>query len=139
MKYLCMVFFDEKQRNALSEQDSQKLIEEAFDFDDTLRKGGHFIAAHPLESVHAATTVRVRNGKVTVTDGPFAETNEQIGGFLLIEAKDLNEAIHLAAQVPPARLGGVEVRPIVEISRSDLKRPWSEFVMRSASKSRDRG
>jgi hypothetical protein len=114
MKYLCLVFYDEKVRNALSEQESQALIHEALDFDDSLRKSGHHLAAHPLQSVHAATTLRTRNGKTVITDGPFAETNEQIGGFVLIEARDLNEAIQLASRIPPARLGGVEVRPILE-------------------------
>jgi hypothetical protein len=82
------------------------------------RNRGHFIAAQALESVDAATTVRIRNGKVSVTDGPFAETNEQIGGFILIEAKDLNEAIQLASKIPSIRLGGIEVRPIKELVAS---------------------
>ena len=87
MKYLCFVFYDENKRNALPEQESQVLMEEALDYDDVLRKGGHFIAAHPLESVQAASTIRVRNGKVTITDGPFAETNEQIGGSLECDSR----------------------------------------------------
>lgn len=133
MKYLCFVFYDETKRNALPEQESQALMEEALEYDEVLRKGGHFIAAHPLESVEAASTIRVRNGKVTITDGPFAETNEQIGGFVMIEARDLNEAIQLASKIPPARLGGVEVRPIIEITRDDVKRPWTSFAMKSVS------
>jgi hypothetical protein len=133
MKYLCFVFYDENKRNALSEQESQALMEEALDYDDVLRKGGHFIVAHPLESVQAASTIRVRNGKVTITDGPFAETNEQIGGFVMIEARDLNEAIQLASKIPPARLGGIEVRPIIEITRDDDKRPWTSYAMKSVS------
>jgi hypothetical protein len=133
MKYLCFVFYDENKRNALSEQESQALMEEALDYDDVLRKGGHFIVTHPLESVQAASTIRVRNGKVTITDGPFAETNEQIGGFVMIEARDLNEAIQLASKIPPARLGGIEVRPIIEITRDDVKRPWSSYAMKSVS------
>lgn len=137
MKYLCFVFYDENKRNALSEQESQALMEEALDYDEVLRKGGHFIVAHPLESVQAASTIRVRNGKVTITDGPFAETNEQIGGFVMIEARDLNEAIQLASKIPPARLGGVEVRPIVEITRDDVKRPWSSHAMKSVSPKRE--
>lgn len=133
MKYLCFVFYDENKRNALSEQESRALMEEALDYDDVLRKGGHFIVAHPLESVQAASTIRVRNGKVTITDGPFAETNEQIGGFVMIEARDLNEAIQLASKIPPARLGGIEVRPIIEMTRDDVKRPWSSYAMKSVS------
>ena len=133
MKYLCLVFYDENKRNALPERESQALMEEALDYDEVLRKGGHFIVAHPLESVQAASTIRVRNGKVTITDGPFAETNEQIGGFVMIQARDLNEAIQLASKIPPARLGGVEVRPIVEMTREGVKRPWSSHAMKSVS------
>jgi hypothetical protein len=114
MKYLCLVFYDEKVRNALSDRDSQSLIEEARSFDEDMRRNGHLITAFPLEEIHSASTVRIRNGKVTITDGPFAETNEQIGGFVLLEANDLNEAIQLASRIPPARLGGVEVRPVIE-------------------------
>jgi hypothetical protein len=101
MKYLCSVFFDEKNLDALSESASQALTDES------------------LEPVSAATTVRIRNGKVSVTDGPFAETHEQIGGFILIEAKDLNEAIQLASKIPVIRLGGIEVRPIKELVASN--------------------
>jgi hypothetical protein len=118
MKYLCMVFYDEKNLNGLSATDLQALDDESLSYDETLRKRGHLIAAQALESVQAATTVRLKNGKVSVTDGPFAETNEQIGGFILIEAQDLNEAIQLAAKMPPIRLGGVEVRPIKTLTSS---------------------
>jgi hypothetical protein len=119
MKYLCMVFYDEKKLEALSASESQALDDESLANDNALRKGGHFIAAQALESINAATTVRIRNGKVSVTDGPFAETNEQIGGFILIEAQDLNEAIQLASTIPSIRLGGVEVRPIKELFASN--------------------
>jgi hypothetical protein len=118
MKYLCLIFVDEKKLDALSEKESQALIDESLDYDDVLRKGGHLIANQALQPVHAATTIRSRGGKVSITDGPFAETNEQIGGFILIEARDLNEAIQLASKIPPVRLGGVEVRPIKELTRS---------------------
>ena len=118
MKYLCMVFYDEKNLNTLSAEESQVLDDESLAYDETLRKRGHLIAAQALESVQAATTVRLQNGRVSVTDGPFAETNEQIGGFILIEAQDLNEAIQLAAKMPPIRLGGVEVRPIKTLTSS---------------------
>ena len=119
MKYLCSVFFDEKNLDALSESASQALTDESLAFDQTLRDRGHLIAAQALQAVSAATTVRIRNGKVSVTDGPFAETHEQIGGFLLIEAKDLNEAIQLASKIPSIRLGGIEVRPIKELAASN--------------------
>jgi len=118
MKYLGMVFYDEKKLNAMSESESQALDDESLAYDDALRKGGHFVAAQALESVHAAATVRLRNGKVSVTDGPFAETNEQIGGFILIEAQDLTEAIQLASKIPSVRLGGVEVRPVKPLTSS---------------------
>lgn len=118
MKYLCLVFCDEAKLHALSTGESQALDDESLDYDDTLRTRGHFVAAQALESIRAATTVRRRGGKVSVTDGPFAETNEQIGGFILIEAKDLNEAIQLASQIPAIRLGGVEVRPVKSLTHS---------------------
>ena len=118
MKYLCMVLVDEKKLDALSESEAQALDDESLAYDDTLRKGGHLLAAQALESVSTATVVRVRSGKVSVTDGPFAETNEHIGGFILIEAQDLNEAIQLAAKIPAIRLGGIEVRPVKELKGS---------------------
>jgi hypothetical protein len=121
MKYLCLVILDEKALEAMSESASQALTDESLAYDQTLKDRGHFIAAQALESVNAATTVRVRNGKVSVTDGPFAETNEQIGGFILIEAKDLNEAIQLASKIPVIRLGAIEVRPIKELFASTSK------------------
>lgn len=114
MKYLCLIFYEEKVRNAFSDHDSQALIAEARKFDETMRESGNLITAFPLEETRSATTLRVQDGKLIVTDGPFAETKEQIGGFVLLEAKDLNEAIQLASRIPPARLGGVEVRPVIE-------------------------
>ena len=121
MKYLCMVLVDEKKLEALSANELQALDDESLAYDDSLRKRGHLITAQALESVQTATMVRIRNGKVSLTDGPFAETNEQIGGFLLIEAQDLNQAIQLAANVPVIRLGGIEVRPIKELTASEKK------------------
>jgi hypothetical protein len=118
MKYLCMVFFDETKLEALSSAESQALDDASLAYDETLRKGGHLLAAQALQSVQSATTVRIRKSKVSLTDGPFAETNEQIGGFLLIEAPDLNEAIRLASKIPSIDLGGIEVRPIKELTSS---------------------
>jgi hypothetical protein len=123
MKYLCLVYHDEKILNAMSGAENQALTDEALDYDDVLRRGGHFITANALEFVQSATSLRVRDGKVSVTDGPFAETNEQIGGFILIEARDLNEAIRLAAGIPSARIGGIEIRPVRELTRSGDKHP----------------
>ena len=118
MKYLCLVFIDEKKLEALPKDEAQALIDESLNYDDTLRLGGHLLAAQALESVRAASTVRVQNGKTSILDGPFAETKEQIGGFILIDAKDMAEARQLAAGIPSARLGGIEIRPIKELTRS---------------------
>lgn len=105
-----------KKLDALSSHDFDNLVDESLAYDDVLRKSGHFIAAQALQSVNAATTVRVRKDGPSITDGPFAETNEQMGGFILIDAKDLNDAIQVASKIPAARLGGVEVRPIKELT-----------------------
>ena len=105
MKYLCLVYLDEKRLDELPDADCVA-------YDASIRASGHCIASEALQSVQTATTVRVRNGRLTVTDGPFAETKEQLAGFYMIEARDLNEAIQIAAKIPPARVGSVEVRPI---------------------------
>ena len=118
MKYLCMVIIDEKRLQDLSESEAQALDDESLEYDDVLRKQGHFLAAQALESISSATTLRIRSGKVSITDGPFAETSEQIGGFILIEAKDLNEAIQLASHIPAIPFGAVEVRPVKELKHS---------------------
>jgi hypothetical protein len=109
MKYLCLVYLDENKLDAVPDRECQACGE-------SLRQSGHHIAAEALQSVHTATTVRVRNGNVSVTDGPFAETKEQLAGFYLIDAKDLNEAIQLASKIPPARVGSIEVRPTRELA-----------------------
>ena len=118
MKYLCMIFFDEKKLDALSKQEYLALVNESLAYDDGLRNSGHLLANQALQSVHAATTIRPRGGKMAIIDGPFAETKEQIGGFVLITARDLNEAVQLATGIPAIRLGGVEVRPIREMTNS---------------------
>ena len=122
MKYLCLVYLDEKRLDELPDED-------CVEYDTAIRKSRHCIASEALESVQTATTVRVRNGNVAVTDGPFAETKEQLAGFYMIEAKDLNEAIQLASKIPPARVGSVEVRPI---------RPIRETVALAESQKRTR-
>jgi hypothetical protein len=109
MKYLCLVYLDEQNLHSIKDSECKA-------WGDTLREGGHYLAAEALQSVHSATTVRVRNGKMAVTDGPFAETKEQLAGFYLVDARDLNEAIQLAARIPPARVGSIEVRPVRELS-----------------------
>lgn len=118
MKYLCVVFVDERKMAALSSGESQRLDDASLGYDETLRKGGHLMAAQALEPARQATTVRVRNGKVILIDGPFTETKEQIGGFLLIEARDREEAIELASKIPVASYGTIEVRAVKELVAS---------------------
>ena len=108
MKYLCLVYLDEQNWSAVPDRVCKACGE-------ALRASGRHLAAEALQPVHTATTVRVRNGKVAVTDGPFAETKEQLAGFYLVDAADLNEAIQLAARIPPARAGSIEVRPVREL------------------------
>jgi hypothetical protein len=108
MKYLCLVYLDEKRLDEVPDED-------CVEYDAAIRQKGYCLASESLQSVQTATSVRVRNGKVSVTDGPFAETKEQLAGFYMIDARDLNEAIQIAAKIPPARIGCVEVRPIRSI------------------------
>jgi hypothetical protein len=115
MKYACLVYIVEKDMNAMTKKEADACVGESLAYDDALRKAGHFVAAQALQPVETATTIRVRNGKVSATDGPFAETKEQLGGFLLIEARDLNEAIHLVTKLPMARYGSIEVRPVRDL------------------------
>src|SRR5262245_31075729 len=118
MKYLCLIHRDDHVIDSMSKAEIGALIEEHLAFDDELRRSGHFIVAEALENARDSTIVRVRNGKMIVTDGPFVETKEQLGGFFLIEARDLNEAIHLASKIPSARLGSVEVRAVRDLDQA---------------------
>ena len=117
MKYLCLIYDDEKTLGGMSEAEMNALMGEFFAFTDSIKKSGHYLGGEALKPVHTATSVRVRNGKTSTTDGPFAETKEQLGGYYLINAKDLNEAIQIAARIPSARLGTIEVRPIEEFDQ----------------------
>jgi hypothetical protein len=112
MKYLLLCCTEEKKLNALSKGEWDAVMDETRTYIEELRKSGHMIVSEALQPVETATMVRVRNGKLTTTDGPFAETKEQMGGFWLINARDLNEAIQVAAKFPSARLGSIEVRPV---------------------------
>ncbi|HKX62983.1 MAG TPA: YciI family protein [Verrucomicrobiae bacterium] len=112
MKYLCMAYEEEEKLNVLSKEEWDALRKETLAYVEQLQKKGALITAEPLKSVRTATTVRVRNGKVLMTDGPFAETKEILGGFFLIDVKDLSEALEIAAAWPSARFGSIEVRPI---------------------------
>jgi hypothetical protein len=114
MKYLCLIYDEEKKMGGMTKSESDAFMGEYFAFTEGIRKSGQYIGGNPLQPVHTATTVRVRNGQLSTTDGPFAETKEQLGGYYLIEAKDLNEAIQVAAKIPSARVGSIEVRPIQE-------------------------
>src|SRR5262245_9095189 len=114
MKFLCFAYEDERILNALSPSDWDALRVETIAYVETLRTSGHLIATHALQSIRTAATVRVRNGKSLVTDGPFAEAKEMVGGYFLIDATDLDEAVRLASRWPSARLGAIEVRPIEE-------------------------
>ena len=120
MLYLCLVYNEEAKLDALSTRDYDALVAEHLAYDDELRRSGHFVVGEALEHVNTATTVRVRNGKVSTTDGPFAETKEQLGGIILIDARDLNDAIEVASRIPSARLGSIEVRPINDLGKTKL-------------------
>jgi len=109
MKYLCLVYLEEQKLRTVPDRECAAC-------GDAFRNSGVLVAAEALQPVDTATTVRVRNGNVTVTDGPFAETKEQLAGFYLIEARDLNEAIQAASKIPPAREGSVEVRPVRQLN-----------------------
>ena len=118
MQYLCLVYSVEDSENALSESEEQALVDESLEYDEKLRKSGHLIVAHALQTPATAVLVRVRSGRASVTDGPFTETKEQIAGFMLIEARDLNEAIQVVSKDPTARYGFIEVRPVRELVKS---------------------
>lgn len=113
MQYLLLIYDNEKVWNDMPEAERGKLFGEYMQFTSDVKKSGHFVAGDALQPVHTATTVRVRDGKVTKTDGPFAETREQLGGYYLVEAKDLDEACAIAAKIPSSRIGSIEVRPIM--------------------------
>ena len=112
MKYACLVYLDESQINALSQSEWDGLNNECMAFGETRVANVERLGGEALAPTHTATTVRVRDGKVTAVDGPFAETKEQLAGFYAIEAKDLDEAIEFASRIPPARYGTIEVRPM---------------------------
>jgi hypothetical protein len=114
MKYLCLIYDEEKKLNSMSKEEGEAFMGEYFGFTEGIKKSGHYLGGNALQPIQTATTVRVRNGKVSTTDGPFAETQEQLGGYYLIEAKDLNDAIQVAARIPSSRIGSIEVRPIME-------------------------
>lgn len=113
MQYLCLIYDNEKIWADLSEAESGRLFGEYMQFTQDIKASGHYLGGNALQPVATATTVRVRDGKTTTTDGPFAETREQLGGYYLIEAKDLDEATRIAARIPSAKLGSIEIRPVM--------------------------
>jgi len=115
MKYLCLIYDEERKLAAMTKSEMDALMAEYYAFSKSIRDGGQYVAGEALQPVNTATTVRVRNGKLSTTDGPFAETREQLGGFYMISARDLNEAIQIASRIPSARLGSIEVRPIMDV------------------------
>jgi hypothetical protein len=126
MKFLGIAYEEESKLNALSADEWQALRGETLDYVDALQRSGRLILAQPLQSATRAATLRVRDGKLSVTDGPFAETKEQIGGFFLFDAASFDEAIEVAAKWPSARLGTIEVRPVEEGLRTDRRYAASE-------------
>lgn len=118
MRYLCLVYEEEQALDRMPKGELDALIGEHQAFADGIRQSGHYVGGEALQPVRTATTLRVRQGRLITTDGPFAETREQLGGYYLIDARDLNEALQVAARIPSARIGSVEVRPILELGCS---------------------
>jgi len=116
LKYVCIGYYDEKKLEAKSESERNALMDECFTYNEVLKKNGHFVGGEGLESARNAATLRWKNGKVTVTDGPYAETKEQIGGILVLEARDLEQAIELMSKHPGVKEGPFEIRPAVDMT-----------------------
>ena len=124
MKFVCLVYAEQKKVAALSDGEWDALIAENLDLCEDLRRSGHFVSAAPLDRIETAATVRVRHGRPATTDGPFAETKEQLGGYYLIEARDQEEAVRVAGRIPGARHGSVEVRRLLA---HDPRVPWDRW------------
>ena len=117
MKYICLGYFEEKIWGTMTESERNRFMDECFTYDEELRENGHFVGGEGLQSVQSATTLRTNNGKVIITDGPFAETKEQLGGIMILEARDLNQAIQLMSKHPSIYMGGsFEIRPAADLS-----------------------
>jgi hypothetical protein len=118
MKYVCLIYDEEKKLEGMSQKESESFMKDYFAFTESIRQSGNYVAGEALQSIGSATSLRHRNGKLSTTDGPFMETNEQLGGFYLIEARDLNEALQIAARIPSVKTGTIEVRPVVDFSKT---------------------
>ena len=112
MRYLCLIYSNESMWQKADKSDLDTMMSEYREFGDSIKKSGHYVGGNRLQPTSAATSIRIRNGKISTTDGPFAETKEQLGGFYMIEARDLNDAIQVASRIPGAKVGTIEVRPI---------------------------
>jgi hypothetical protein len=117
MKYVCLGYIDERHWETLPERERNATMDQCFTYDDELRRGGHFAGGEALQGRDSAVTLRFRDGAVSVTDGPYAETKEQIGGILILEARDLNEAIQLMSRHPGVRIGPFEIRPAADLAQ----------------------
>ncbi len=117
MKFICFGYFDEKQWEALPENERNSLMDECFDYDDVLRKDGHFVGGEALQAANRSTTLRLKSGKVSVTSGPYAETKEQLGGLLILEAQNLDHAIQLMSKHPGLKAGPFEIRPVDDMTQ----------------------
>lgn len=115
MKYLCLIYDEEAKLGSMSKDESDAFMGEYFTFTSDIQGSGHLVAGEALHPVQTATTLRIREGRLSTTDGPFAETKEQLAGFYLVEARDLNEALNIAKGIPAARVGSIEVRPVREL------------------------
>ncbi len=122
MKFMFMIYHDENVLDAMPEKERQALVDSAIEYAEEIRRSGHYVASDALQRTGTARTIRVRAGKASTTVGPFVETKEQLGGFFLIEAKDMDEACALAARFPPARVAVLEVRPVQELTHSRDRR-----------------
>ena len=117
MRYLCLIYENEKAWQQMSEADMQKGMAEYNTFTESIKKNGNYVGGEALQPTKTAKSVRVRNGKISTTDGPYVETKEQLGGYYLIKAKDLNDAVQVASRIPGAKNGTIEVRPIMEFDQ----------------------
>ena len=133
MKYVCLGYYDEKKWETMSEGERNAFIDQCFAYDDVLRKNGNFAGGEALQSARTAATLRWVNGKVSVTDGPFAEAKEQLGGILVLEASDLNHAIELMSKHPGVKAGPFEIRPAEDLSAMVAESEKRRFRERKAS------
>ena len=117
MKYICLGYIEANKFETMSENERNAMLDECFSYDDVLRKNGHFAGGQALEGANTAATLRWKNGKVTVTDGPYAETKEQLGGILILEARDFNRAVQLMSRHPGVRAGPFEIRPLADLNQ----------------------